>query len=80
MNSQTRTDSWGSPPLATTVWACQSWFCRKRGPFWVTDRNAAEVGARRHRALKFLGLWSHQAVVCPHRGLNFADFLHKVRL
>jgi hypothetical protein len=80
LDRQRRIDSWDFSASRMTVWACQSWFCRKRGPFWVGDRKEADLGARKHRELTFLGLWRHQAIVCPPRGLSFAEFLRSVRL
>ena len=64
----------------STVWACQSWFCRKRGPFWVRSRKDAEAGAREHSTRHFLGLWAHEALVCPARNGSATEFLRKVRL
>lgn len=69
-----------SPAGVTTVWACQSWFCGKRGPFWVNSRKAAEAGAREHSARRFLGLWAHAALVCPARDGSVTEFLRKLRL
>lgn len=49
---------------STAVWACRSWFCQQRGPFWVKSLDDARTGARAHGARKFLGIWSHQAMAC----------------
>ncbi len=65
---------------ATTVWACRSWFCRSRGPFWVKSRQDAERAARAHAARRFLLLWSHEPLVCPTRGVSVTDFLRKLRM
>jgi hypothetical protein len=72
-------DAW-SPAGATTLWACRSWFCRRRGPFWTRSRRDAERAAREHAARRFLGLWSHEPLVCPAHGISFTDFLRRVRL
>ena len=55
-------------PAPTAVWACRSRFCRHRGPFWSRSIKAAKVDAGKHRAHKFLGLWSHDVVVRAQRG------------
>ncbi|HEV8586003.1 MAG TPA: hypothetical protein VGT02_13635 [Methylomirabilota bacterium] len=66
-------------PGVTTVWACRSWFCRSRGPFWVKSRRDAERAAREHAARRFLGLWSHEPLVCPPTGgVSVTDFLRKL--
>ncbi len=63
----------------TALWACNSWFCRARGPFWVKTLGEAKIGARAHAAQKFLGVWSHQAAVCTLHDKNFGTFLRKRR-
>ena len=75
-NSETH-PGWPAQASSLAVWACQSWFCRTRGPFWARSMKDAESGALEHRARTFLGLWNHSAMVCPRRGLSFADFLRK---
>ena len=64
----------------TAVWACRSRFCRHRGPFWARTLKAAKVEASKHRALKFLGLWSHDAVVRVNGGQSVIEFLREMRL
>ena len=44
------------------AYACQSWFCRDRGPFLAKNLEAAEAGARGHRSRKWLGVWPHNVV------------------
>jgi hypothetical protein len=65
---------------STTVWACRSRFCLQRGPFWVRDLKIARLAADRHRARKFLGIWSHDAVIGPSRGQTLLGFLREMRL
>ena len=67
-------------PTPTAVWACRSRFCLRRGPFWVRSLKDAHVDAGKHRARKFLGIWSHDAVVRPGRGQSFIAFLREMRL
>jgi hypothetical protein len=69
-----------SEPLPTAVWACRSRFCRHRGPFWARSIKAAKVEAGKHRALKFLGFWSHDVVVRPSTGPSIIEFLRQMRL
>jgi hypothetical protein len=69
-----------SEPLPTAVWACRSRFCRHRGPFWTRSLKTAKVDAGRHRAQKFLGLWSHDVVVRPAGGPSVMEFLRQMRL
>lgn len=54
----------------TASWACDSWFCLARGPFWVKNLAEAKVCARAHGARKFLGIWNHQAAVSSLHGRN----------
>ena len=65
---------------ATTVWACRSRFCLQRGPFWMRTLKDARAEARKHRARRFLGIWSHDAVVGPRGGESFMDFLREMGL
>jgi hypothetical protein len=67
-------------PAPTAVWACRSRFCRHRGPFWTRSLKAAKVDAGKHRNLKFLGVWSHDAVVRPSTGPSVIEFLRQMRL
>ena len=67
-------------PAPTAVWACRSRFCRHRGPFWARSIKAAKVEAGKHRALKFLGFWSHDVVVRPSAGPSIIEFLRQMRL
>jgi len=67
-------------PAPTAVWACRSRFCRHRGPFWARSIKAAKADASKHRALKFLGLWSHDAVVRANGGQSIIEFLREMRL
>ena len=69
-----------SEPTPTSVWACRSRFCLHRGPFWVRSVKEAKAAAAGHRARKFVGVWSHDAVVGPARGQSFLDFLREMRL
>jgi hypothetical protein len=69
-----------SIPGSSTVWACRSWFCGKRGPFWVRSRKDAVAGAREHSTHRFLGFFAHAAIVCPAGAGSVRDFLRKVRL
>ena len=66
----------GSP---TAVWACRSWFCKRRGPFWVKNLNDARLGARAHGARKFLGIWSHQAMACALHDKRVGEILRTLR-
>ena len=45
-------------PTPTAVWACRSHFCFNRGPFWVKSLKDAQADAGKHRARRFLGVWS----------------------
>jgi hypothetical protein len=81
----TRGRGWSQPseiaePTPTAVWACRSHFCRHRGPFWVKSLKEAHADAGRHRARRFLGIWSHDAVVRSGRGQSFIAFLREMRL
>ena len=67
-------------PTATAVWACRSRFCLDRGPFWVKSMKDAQVDAGKHRARRFLGVFSHDAVVRPGHGQTFLAFLREMRL
>ena len=67
-------------PAPTAVWACRSRFCCDRGPFWTRSLKTAKADASRHRALKFLGVWSHDAVVRPSSGPSVIEFLRQMRL
>jgi hypothetical protein len=67
-------------PAPTAVWACRSRFCRHRGPFWTRSLKTAKADAGKHRALKFLGFWSHDAVVRPSSGPSVIEFLRQMRL
>jgi hypothetical protein len=40
----------------------------------------ARLDAGRHRARRFLGVFSHDAVVRPSRGQSFIAFLREMRL
>ena len=68
------------PPTPTAVWACRSRFCLQRGPFWVKSIEDARLDAGKHRARRFLGVFSHDAVVRPGRGQSFIAFLREMRL
>lgn len=59
----------------TAVWACRSWFCQQRGPFWVKSLTDARMGARAHGARKFLGIWSHQAMACSLHDKRVSEIL-----
>jgi hypothetical protein len=67
-------------PAPTAVWACRSRFCRDRGPFWTRSLKTAKADAGKHRALKFLGFWSHDAVVRSSAGPSVIEFLRQMRL
>jgi hypothetical protein len=67
-------------PTPTAVWACRSWFCLHRGPFWVKSLGAAKLEAARHRERRFLGLFGHDAVARPGQGQTFLAFLREMRL
>jgi hypothetical protein len=67
-------------PVPTAVWACRSRFCRHRGPFWSRSIKTAKADAGKHRAQKFLGLWSHDVVVRPSTGPSLMEFLRQMRL
>jgi hypothetical protein len=67
-------------PTPTAVWACRSRFCLHRGPFWVKSIEDARLDARKHRERRFLGVFSHDAVVRPGRGQSFIAFLREMRL
>jgi len=67
-------------PLPTAVWACRSRFCRHRGPFWTRSLKTAKADAGKHRTLKFLGFWSHDAVVRSSAGPSVIEFLREMRL
>jgi hypothetical protein len=67
-------------PTPTAVWGCRSWFCLDRGPFWVKSLRAAQLGAAKHRERRFLGVFSHDAVVRPGQGQSFLAFLREMRL
>jgi len=81
----TRGSGWTQPPelsapTPTAVWACRSHFCFRRGPFWAKSLKDAQAQAGQHRARRFLGVWSHDAVVGPGRGQSFIAFLREMRL
>ena len=67
-------------PAPTAVWACRSRFCRHRGPFWTRSLKTAKADAGKHRTLKFLGVWSHDAVVRSSAGPSVIEFLREMRL
>jgi hypothetical protein len=67
-------------PAPTAVWACRSRFCRHRGPFWTRSLKTAKADAVKHRAQKFLGLFSHDVVVRPSAGPSVIEFLRQMRL
>jgi hypothetical protein len=67
-------------PTPTAVWACRSWFCLHRGPFWVKTLTVAQRAAASHRELRFLGLFGHDAMARPGRGQTFLAFLRQMGL
>ena len=69
----------GDHASPTAVWACRSWFCKHRGPFWVKSLNDARLGARAHGARKFLGIWNHQAMACALHDKRAAEILRTLR-
>lgn len=63
----------------TAVWACRSWFCKRRGPFWVKSLSDARISARAHGARKFLGIWSHHAMACSLHDTRVREILRTLR-
>lgn len=63
----------------TAVWACRSWFCKQRGPFWVRNLHDAKLGARAHAERKFLGIWSHQPMACALHDKRASEILRTLR-
>jgi len=62
----------------TALWACGSWFCQHRGPFWVKSLTDAKSSARAHAERKFLGIWNHRAMACSLHDKRVGELLRKL--